>query len=95
MRTEPEFDGPLGHVQGSVLIPLNELEARLEELEAYTDNEIIVICRSGNRSGQATRILREEGFKAFNMVGGMRAWNKMIELTEIDTIGKQNETITK
>lgn len=95
VRTEPEFDGPLGHVQGSVLIPLNELEARLEELEAYTDNEIIVICRSGNRSGQATRILREEGFKAFNMVGGMRAWNKMIELTEIDTIGKQNETITK
>jgi len=95
VRTEPEFDGPLGHIEGSVLIPLSDLETRLEELEPYTDKEIIVICRSGNRSGKATIMLREEGFKAINMVGGMRSWNKMIESTQIDTTGNQNETITQ
>ena len=85
VRTEPEFDGELGHVPGSVLIPLADLEVRLEELKPYEDREIIVICRSGNRSGRATTLLRENGFNAFNMTGGMREWNKMIKTTEIDT----------
>ena len=95
VRTEPEFDGELGHVPGSILITLSELEARLEELIPYKEREILVICRSGNRSGQATKVLRENGYNALNMVGGMRAWNKMIESIEIDSTGNQNETITK
>ena len=76
VRTVPEYDGPLGHIQGSALIPLSELSDRLPELEAYKNKQIIVVCRSGNRSGMATRILNEKGFKAVNMAGGMLAWNR-------------------
>ena len=87
VRTASEFNGTLGHIPGSVLITLSELEARLDDLRPFEDRDIIVICRSSNRSGVATRILRENGFKAFNMLGGMRAWNKMIESTERDQTG--------
>ena len=75
VRTVPEYDGNLGHIEGSVLIPLNELESRLEELEEQKEKEIIVICRSGNRSEIATNILRDKGFNAYNMVGGITGWN--------------------
>ena len=78
VRTESEYTGSLGHVDSSLLIPLNKLEGQLEQLEKYRKIEIIVICRSGNRSGYATKILRENNFKAFNMLGGMIAWNNMI-----------------
>jgi rhodanese-related sulfurtransferase len=75
VRTPAEFDGPSGHVPGSFLIPVQELEARMGELNRYKGKTIIAICRSGNRSGFATAMLREQGFKALNMVGGMVRWN--------------------
>lgn len=74
VRTPQEYVGPLGHVEGSILIPLQELEMRLEELNQYKSEEIIVICRSGNRSGKATALLRNKGFNALNMLGGMLKW---------------------
>jgi|688.fasta_scaffold192551_3 rhodanese-related sulfurtransferase len=61
-----------GHVDGAVHVPLIELPRRLDELPRESD--IICICRSGNRSGQATAFLIEQGFRARNMVGGMKAW---------------------
>ena len=76
VRTISEFDGPLGHIRGSVLIPLNELKDRLPELEEARKKKIIVICLSGIRSGIATQILKQNGFNAVNMAGGMLAWNK-------------------
>jgi len=75
VRTLPEYDGPLGHIEGSTLIPVQELETRLAELEPYRDQELIVVCRSGNRSRRATKLLNSYGFKAINMLGGMKAWN--------------------
>ena len=85
VRTQEEFDGPLGHLSGGILIPLGELESRLPELDTYRGKEIIVYCRSGNRSRTATNIMREKGFKAFNMLGGMKAWNSMLaaDTTEV------------
>ena len=77
VRTEQEFEGNLGHIEGAVLIPISQLSKRLDELEKHKDSEIIAICRSGNRSGIATSILRKEGFNAVNMVGGMIAYNAM------------------
>ena len=55
-------------------IPVQEIEKRIVELDKYRDKKIIVYCRSGNRSGTATKILNENGFKAFNMLGGMNGW---------------------
>ena len=56
------------------LIPLQELEQRIHELDSYKGRTIIVYCRSGNRSGSAVKILREHGFKALNMLGGINHW---------------------
>ena len=75
VRTLDEFDGPLGHIAGAVLIPIQEIEQRIDELNKHKEKEIIVICRSGNRSQTGTRILISHGFNAVNMVGGMKAWN--------------------
>lgn len=95
VRTEPEFDGSLGHLPGAILIPLAELEKRIEELETYREKELIIYCRSGNRSGKATKILRDQDYNAANMVGGMLAWNKMKELSESDSSEVRSETISE
>lgn len=56
------------------LIPVQELESRVHELDNYKNRTIIVYCRSGNRSGGATSILRKHGFNALNMQGGIIRW---------------------
>ncbi len=56
-------------VPGALHIPLNQLRARLGELPC--DKEIHVICRSGQRSYIATRVLLQHGFKAKNISGGV------------------------
>jgi rhodanese-related sulfurtransferase len=84
VRTEAEYEGDTGHLPGAVLIPVQELENRLAELEPYRDRMIIVYCRSGNRSGKGTGILNEEGFRAFNMTGGMIAWNQKYGIPDND-----------
>ena len=74
VRTEEEYYGPLGHINGSILIPINELEDRLSELNDYRENIIYVVCRSGNRSGFGKDILNENNFTAINVDGGMLDW---------------------
>ena len=77
VRTATEFDGPLGHLAGAVLFPVQELEQRIDELNEHKEKEIIVICHSGNRSQTGTRILISYGFNAVNMLGGMKTWNDL------------------
>ena len=62
VRTEEEYFGPLGHIEGSILIPINELENRLNELHEYKKNTIYVFCRSGKRSGIGQDILNGNKF---------------------------------
>ncbi len=71
VRTPAELVGPLGKIDKVINIPIQELESRIGELKKFKDNEIAVICRSGNRSNAGTKILRENGFKAKNVLGGM------------------------
>jgi rhodanese-related sulfurtransferase len=71
VRTPAELVGPLGKIDKVINIPIQELESRMGELKKYKDKEIAVICRSGSRSNTGTRILREHGFKAKNVLGGM------------------------
>ncbi len=62
-----------GHIPGAVLIPLGQLPKRLQEVPR--DTEVILVCRSGNRSHQAYAYLRDQGFtNVHNMPGGMNAW---------------------
>ncbi len=63
---------------GGPLVPLGKIQSlQLDELEEYKDHELIVYCRSGNRSGQACQILDSAGFtNTKNLVGGMLAWRE-------------------
>jgi adenylyltransferase/sulfurtransferase len=62
-------------LEPSVLIPLNELPERVGELDDYRNKELIVYCRSGNRSQQACMFLELSGFtNVVNLTGGMLAW---------------------
>ena len=62
-----------GHVKGARHIPIGELAAHVGELPR--DREVLLFCRSGNRSGAATRLLRGQGFEqARNVEGGLIAW---------------------
>ena len=63
-----------GAIPNTDCIPLQEIGQRLSELNDYKDKRIIVYCRSGNRSGRATKILKENGFDAVNLIGGMNSW---------------------
>ena len=67
VRTETEYD--LSHIEGAINIPLDELREYLKELSNVT-KEIIVHCHSGLRSYIACRILKENGFKGKNLIGG-------------------------
>ncbi|WP_322970387.1 rhodanese-like domain-containing protein [Faecalibacter sp. LW9] len=58
VRTPEEFAE--GHVSGSTNIPLDQVENQLEKFKNHS--EIVVFCRSGNRSGQAKVILENNGF---------------------------------
>ncbi len=60
------------HIAGSVLIPLGALQARMAELPR--DRDIVCVCRSGNRSGVAARMLASDGFSVANLGGGMIGW---------------------
>jgi sulfur dioxygenase len=73
VREADEFNGPLGHVPGAKLIPLGTLNARAADL-AKT-RPIVVVCRSGARSAQATLMLGKAGFeRVANLSGGMLRW---------------------
>lgn len=63
---------------GGVLYPLGNIRTMsVEELEPFKDQELIVYCRSGNRSGQACLILDTLGFtNTKNLTGGMLAWQE-------------------
>jgi rhodanese-related sulfurtransferase len=71
VRTPAELESSLGKIDGVMNIPLHELEVRLNELEAYKDYQIAVICKIGIRSARATEILTKNGFNAKNVLGGM------------------------
>jgi rhodanese-related sulfurtransferase len=66
-----------GHVLNSKLIPLGKLKERMNELEKHKEQPIVVVCRSGNRSGTACYLLGKQGFaQAYNLAGGVQAWQK-------------------
>ena len=61
------------HVPDSTLIPLAELASRADELPK--DQEIVIVCRSGNRSAQGRNILLDAGFtQVTSMAGGLTQW---------------------
>ncbi|MCU0267668.1 MAG: rhodanese-like domain-containing protein [Acidimicrobiales bacterium] len=70
VRERNEWDA--GHAPKAKHYPLRTLPSSIERLPA--DRTLVVVCRSGNRSKRATRLLRKEGLDARNLRGGMTAW---------------------
>jgi rhodanese-related sulfurtransferase len=69
---EYEYDG---RIEGSRLLPLPMLSMRADELPK--DQTLIMVCRSGNRSGVACEQLAARGYtEVYNLVGGMIAWRQ-------------------
>ncbi len=73
VREPDEFNGPLGHVPGAILIPLGKLSEHAAALSK--EKPVVTVCRSGARSAQATVLLGKAGFdKVANLSGGMLRW---------------------
>ena len=61
-----------GHIEGSLHVPADELDDRLDELDR--DRPLVAVCRTGSRSASAAEQLRADGFEADNLDGGVLAW---------------------
>ncbi len=70
VREDDEWQA--GHIDGAVHIPLPQVPQRLAELE--TERRVLVVCKVGGRSAQATQFLCTHGRDAVNLAGGMIAW---------------------
>lgn len=68
VRERDEWDA--GHAPGAVHAPLSHLDPA----QVSGGQRVVAVCRSGNRSGRAARLLAAAGVEVFNMAGGMRAW---------------------
>ena len=80
VREPHELTGPEGHIQGSILATLGPDLTRFLE-SADPNKEYVFICRSGYRSGKACELAYACGIsKAYNLRGGMLAWNERISL---------------
>jgi rhodanese-related sulfurtransferase len=72
VREDDEWQA--GHIDGAQHIPLSELADRLAELPS--GQHIVAVCRSGGRSGSAVRGLKQLGYEADNLEGGVTAWTR-------------------
>ncbi|MCU0934343.1 MAG: rhodanese-like domain-containing protein [Thiobacillaceae bacterium] len=78
LRDAKDFHGETGHVPGARNIPLPELPARIGELAPWREGGVVLICRTQVRSGQAARLLAQQGFQGLRIVnGGMQAWQNL------------------
>ncbi len=75
VRTPGEFKSESGHLRAALLLPVQELEERISELEPYREKTIVTYCRSGVRSARAAAILSRHGYRVLNMTGGILEWN--------------------
>lgn len=76
VRTPEEFAS--GSVKGAINIPLSEVESRINEFKGKPG--VVVFCRSGNRSGQAKKILESNGIK--NVINGINTDTMNAELAK-------------
>jgi rhodanese-related sulfurtransferase len=72
VRSPAEFGG--GHIAGAVNVPVSHLTSGIEALRLDPKRPVVAICLTAHRSIPAVRLLRERGFDARQLSGGMLAW---------------------
>jgi rhodanese-related sulfurtransferase len=70
VREPYEWDA--GHIDGSLHIPVSDIQRRIEELDRVTP--IVVVCQVGQRSALVSEFLATKGYDAHNLEGGLDAW---------------------
>jgi len=75
VREQHEYD--IARIPGSKLIPLGELDKRVQELDKKS--KLIVHCKMGGRSARAVQFLRAQGYDATNVAGGIHDWSEKID----------------
>lgn len=77
-REQDEYENV--NIEGTTLVPMSEIQDRLEELRPHEQKEIIVHCHHGGRSLQVTIWLKQQGFaNVKSMAGGIDEWAQSIE----------------
>ncbi|MCF8068093.1 MAG: rhodanese-like domain-containing protein [Desulfobacterales bacterium] len=75
VRTVWEFQQ--GHLRDAYLLPVSDLQYKLNSISRYKENPVLIYCRSGNRSTVAAKILLDNGFKrVYNMRYGINEWKR-------------------
>lgn len=88
VRTAEEYES--GYIKNSLQADWNNEEQFKQRIKALDKNiPVYTYCLSGARSGAAVRWLNENGYKAFNMEGGIKSWNKANKTLEQNTKGPQ------
>ena len=73
------FEYEISNIDG-MLIPLDQLADRIDELAGHEDKEVVIMCRSGGRSARACEILSRNGFRQVkNLKGGVNDWARQID----------------
>jgi rhodanese-related sulfurtransferase len=76
VREPAEYVGPLGHIPGAELVPLGTIEREAASWDRA--QPLVLVCRSGGRSGKAALQLKAMGFdRLASMRGGMTRWNEL------------------
>ncbi|HEY3218983.1 MAG TPA: rhodanese-like domain-containing protein [Candidatus Limnocylindria bacterium] len=88
VREDDEWQA--GHIEGAQHIPLGQLGARLGEVPK--GRRVVAVCRSGSRSAAAVRGLKQQGYDAENLDGGVTAWSKA-GLGLVDDAGRPGRVI--
>ena len=78
VRTDEEWRA--GYIEGAIHIPLSEIKKNIENYEISKDEEILLYCRSGNRSGRAKIILDELGYTNVTNIGGIASVSEQYNL---------------
>ncbi|VAW67805.1 DedA family protein, putative [hydrothermal vent metagenome] len=77
VRTAEDYVGEQGHIAGSILIPVEELEQRIDEIGEYLEKPVVTICRTDRKSAKAAQLLAKKGFADVHVARmGMTDWIK-------------------
>ena len=67
-------------IEGAELLPMSEIQGRIDELESQKERHIVIHCHHGGRSLQVAQWLRQQGFaQAQSMAGGIDVWSQELD----------------
>lgn len=70
-----------GHIEGAVNLPLSKLKDHISSLDAYKNNQVLIVCQDGTRSATAGKLTTKAGLKdVFVITGGMQSWQEDYKL---------------